>query len=119
MVQIVRVQNVVVFDLDESYPSLDVAALEEFGAALLAEAVRGTPPRIALDFSRTMYIGSSFMEILIRAWKRVCQRNGHFALCGLQPFCLDILATSRLDQIFPQYATRAEAVAALGKPEPQ
>lgn len=97
----------------ERYDSLNASALEEFGEALLAEATYADPPWLIIDLTRTVFVGSSFIELLIQAWRRVRQRKGKMALCGVQPFCAEVLHTTRLDTIWSIYPTRAEAVAAL------
>jgi len=113
MVKVSRQQNVTVVEAEGNYPSLEVAKLEEMGRVLLGEATRADPPLLVLDLATTGFVGSSFIELMIRAMKRVRERGGAFAICQVQPFCLDILQTARLDQIFPRYATREEAIAAV------
>ncbi len=113
MSKVTREQDVTIVETDGNYPSLEAMKLEEFGGVLLSEATYTQPPLLVLDLATTSFIGSSFIELLIRALKRVRERGGAFALCGLQPFCLDILQTARLDQIFPSYSTRAEAITAV------
>lgn len=113
MVKVSRQHNVTVVESEGNYPSLEVAKLEEMGRVLLGEAVRADPPLLVLDLTDTGFIGSSFIELMIRAMKRVRERGGAFALCHVQPFCLDILQTARLDQVFPRYSTRDEAIAAV------
>ncbi len=113
MVKVSRQHNVTVVETEGNYPSLEVAKLEEMGRVLLGEAVCADPPLLVLDLADTGFVGSSFIELMIRAMKRVRERGGAFALCQVQPFCLDILQTARLDQVFPRYSTRDEAIAAV------
>lgn len=113
MVNVSRQQNVTVVEAEGNYPSLEVEKLEEMGRVLLGEATRADPPLVVLDLAGTGFVGSTFIELMIRAMKRVRERGGAFALCQVQPFCLDILQTARLDQVFPRYSTRDEAIAAL------
>lgn len=113
MVQVSRQQNVTIVEAEGNYPSLAVERLEEMGRVLLGEATRAEPPLLILDLAATGFVGSSFIELMIRAMKRVRERGGAFALCQVQPFCLDILKTARLDQVFLRYATRDEAIAAM------
>lgn len=111
MTRVVAGQGVTIIVLGPRYESLNQAALIEFGGLLLDEAAHAQPPRLLLDFSQTAYIGSSFIELLVRAWKRLKQRGGDLMLCGLQPFCEEIMKVSRLDTLWPMYATREEALA--------
>ena len=113
MSHIIQCQGITVLELDPSYDSLDQRLLDEIGELLLAQATYADPPRLILDLTHTSFIGSSFIELLVQAWKRLKQRKGNMALCGLQPFCAEVLRTARLDTIWPVYPSRSEAVAAL------
>lgn len=113
MSHITQSQGVTIIELGTSYDSLDERSLEEFGEVLLAEATYADPPCLILDLSRTAFIGSSFIELLVQAWKRLKQRRGHMALCALQPFCAEVLRIARLDTIWPIYPSRSEALAAM------
>ena len=113
MSRVIRQEGVTILELDPSYDSLDDEALSEFGEIVLSEAVRGNPARLILDLSATQHIGSSFIELLVRAWKRIQERGGTMVLCGLQPFCIEVLEITRLNTLWPAYPTRDEAVAAL------
>jgi len=115
MTRVSRQQGVTILELGPSYDSLDDSSLEEFGGALLDEAAHAEPPRLILDLSHTSYIGSSFLELLVRAWKRIRGRGGAMALCGVQPFCVEVLQITRLDSLWTIYPTRSEAVAAVAR----
>jgi len=93
--------------------SLDEQALHEFSTALLAQAAEAEPPLLLLDLSETSYISSSFIEAMVRAWKRIKERKGVMALCGVGPFCMEVLQVTRLNTLWQMFPTRAEAVAAL------
>jgi len=113
MYRVIRQQGVTVIELDPSYHSLDDETLGEFGRSLLTEADQADPPRLLLDLSHTSYVGSGFIELLVRVWKRVKMRGGIMALCGLRPFCAEVLGVTRLDTIWPIYPHRSEAIAAI------
>jgi anti-anti-sigma factor len=113
MMEVFRKDGVTILCTGPSYTGLQYEALQEFGEILLSEVTQAVPPRFVIDMSSTTYVGSSFIELLVRAWKRVKNRNGTMALCAVQPFCHEILHVSRLDTIWPIYATRDEAVGAV------
>lgn len=115
MSRVIRENDVTIIELDPTYDSLDDSALDGFREMLLSEAEHADPPRVVLDFSRTTFIGSSFIELMIRAWKRLQQRQGVMVLCGVQPFCYEILQITRLNSVWTIYPTRSEAVAALNR----
>jgi len=105
--------DVTILELGSAYESLDDDALEEVGGLLLTKAATVDPPLIVLDLSGTRYIGSTFIELMVRAWKRLRERGGSLTLCCLQPFCSEVLKTTRLDTLIGVFATREEAVAAI------
>jgi anti-sigma B factor antagonist len=114
MIRVSRQQDVTVIELGASYESLDKCVLEDFGGVLLTEASRAEPPRMVLDLSGTSYVGSAFIELVVRAWKRLRVRGGTMVLCGLGPLCAEVLRVTRLDQLWKAFPTRDQAVAALG-----
>ena len=113
MSRIIRKQGFTIIEAGSSYDSLDEEALVEFGGALLDEAAHAVPPRLILDLAPTRRIGSRFIELLVRAWKRVRQRDGTMVLCGLHPYCSEVLQVTHLDTLWPTYPTQDEAIAAL------
>ena len=115
MVQIRRQQDVTVIELDAEYGALDQARFRDARDRLLAEAQSVEPPLVAIDLSQTSYMGSAFIEVLVRACKRVNARQGRLVLCGMQPLCVEVLVAMRLDKIFELFASVDEAVAALSK----
>ena len=112
MLEVSRQHDVLVMTFGTSYDSLDVDSLDELGGLLLTEAATVEPPRIVLDMSRTIFIGSTFIEILVRAWKRLTERGGTMVLCGVQPFCAEVIRVTRLDTLWETYSSLEEAVAA-------
>ena len=115
MTRVVYEQSVSIVELLAHYDSLDLNVLDEFAETLVAAAVEADPPWLLLDMSQTEYVSSSFIELLVRAWRVIERREGRMALCGVQPFCLEVLETTRLDVLWPIYPTRGEALAGLGK----
>ncbi len=92
------------------YDSLDDSSLREFTEQILREAEQADPPRLLIDLSQTDYIGSRFVEVLVRVWRRLRQRGGSLALCGVQPFCLEVLKVTRLDQLWAVFPSRRAAL---------
>lgn len=113
MSRIIESEGITVIELGPQYDSLHERVLEEFGEVLLVEATHVEPPLLVLDFSQTALVGSRFIELLIQAWKRLRQRSGTMVLCCVQPFCAEVLRTTRLDTVWSIYATRSEAIAGV------
>jgi anti-anti-sigma factor len=113
MVNVLREKNVTVVDLGGKYEALNEEILQRFSDALLEEAGKAEPPRVVVDLSGIGYVGSNFLEILVRGWKRLKQRQGTMVLCGVSPFCADILRITRLNSLWTVYPSRQEAIEAL------
>ena len=110
-----HVAGVTVFQVDRQYDSLDEVKVGEF-SALLMDAVEGAPhPLLLLDLGDTTFIGSGFLGVLVRAWKRIRDRKGRMALCRVNPLCGEVLRASKLDTIWEIYSTRDEAQRALAE----
>ena len=98
----------------QSFSQLDELAVESVNRKL-GELVSLLPqPMLVLDMSQVEFFGSSFIESVFRAWKRLQTRPGaKFAMCRLQPYCREVLEVTHLDQLWTLYATREEAVSKL------
>jgi anti-sigma B factor antagonist len=113
MLTVTQQSGVTVLCTGPSYTGLEYQALQEFGEVLLSEVARAEPPRFVIDMAQTDFIGSSFIELMVRAWKRIKNREGAMVLCTVHPYCQEVLRVSRLDSVWPMYATREEAVKAI------
>jgi anti-anti-sigma factor len=113
MPQIERRQNVTVIVLDAVYEALDHEKLQQARDLLLGHAESVEPPLVVLDLSGTAYMGSAFIEVMFRTWKRVHARNGRLVLSGVQPLCHEVLRTTRLDTMLDSFANVDEAIAAI------
>jgi anti-anti-sigma factor len=113
MSEVIRQSGVTVVELGSSYDALDEEALRVFGETLVREAEQADPPKLVVDMSNTTYVASSFLETLVRAWKRIKQRGGAMALCGVHDLCVEILEITHLSSLWPIYSTRDQAIDAL------
>ncbi len=114
MGKVLEQDGVTIIELDPRYDSLDEETLESLSKALLDAASGLSPPALLLDLSNTRFIGSRFIGLLVRAWKRVQDREGRMGLCCVPPFCRDALITTRLyDTLWAAYETREEGIAAM------
>lgn len=118
MARVHRQDEVTIVELDPEYDSLDESVLQQIHDLLVALAQTAVPPLLVLDLSRTTFMGSGFIEMIFRAWKRLVARQGRLVLCGLQPYCAEVLKATRLDTLWESRATREEAVVALRTPSP-
>ncbi len=80
--------------------------IERFNAAGLRH--------IVVDASETVILSSSVIGAMIEMWEAATGNGGKFVICGLSDDALQALVTTRLDTRWPHYATRDDALAALG-----
>ena len=114
--EVIEECGVTIVALGPEYENLDEPLLERLRTSILEAADRADPPRMLIDLSHTKFFGSAFIEILVEAWKRVRERGGVFSLCGVAPYCAEVLRVTRLDRVWAMYPTRDEAVRALSNP---
>lgn len=112
MLSIREEDGVTVIGFEPIYDALDDASMAATLKAVL-EATQERAPLVLCDFSQTKYFGSAFIEILARAWQRLRARDGHMVLCGLQPFCRQVLTVANLDDVWEFYDSREDAMKAL------
>ena len=113
MSQITQEKNVTVVQLDEKYDALDETVIHQFRDELLEQADTADPPYLLVDMSRTKFVGSSFVEILFRAYKRITERGGRTAICNVDRFCAEVLRATSVDTLIDSYPTRESALEAL------
>jgi anti-anti-sigma factor len=88
--------------------------LDQIGPEMLQAAQSASPPLVVIDLSQTEFFGSGFIEVLFRVWNRIhVQPGGKLSLCGLQPYCREVLEITHLDKLWPLQPTRDDAVAAM------
>lgn len=70
--------------------------------------------RMTVDMAQLDYISSVGLRVLILAAKRVKPLAGTIVVCALQPTIKQVFEVAGFTSIFKVYATRDEAVTALG-----
>src|SRR5260370_11850170 len=110
-----------VFEIERVSETIVVTPLEELGEFGFRPMEAGakkilplledpTVLNVVMDFHRVDYYGSSALAFFIRLWKRVRNHKGRMALCELSEHGKEILKTSKLDQFWPVYPSKEEAV---------
>lgn len=115
MSQMLSESGVTVVVVDTNYDSLDEAKLDQFSKLLLSTVDGARHPVVLLDLAQADFIGSTFLGILVRAWKRLRDRQGRLALCAVNQVCGDVLRASKLDTIWEIFPTRDAAVRELAE----
>jgi anti-anti-sigma factor len=69
------------------------------------------PPLVVIDLQNIKFMGSAFLALLVRVSNSLKARDGgHFAICGMTPFCAAIFQKSQLDQIWDIFDSVDEGV---------
>ncbi|MGB8644580.1 MAG: STAS domain-containing protein [Anaerolineae bacterium] len=71
--------------------------------------------RLIVDLSKTTYISSNGLRVLLAAHKTAQQDGGSLKLCCLSPRLLEIFEMAGFDQIFEIYEDRNAAENAFAK----
>ena len=82
-------------------------------AIAVEDAGQAQIPKVLLDLSSVRFFGSSFIEVLYRLWKQMESRNGRFVICGLHPYCGEVLQVTNLDKLWTITTDRESGLAAL------
>lgn len=101
---------------DQVYDELDQTSLDRFRDLLLRVADQAEPAEVLVDLSPLTFFGSTFLAVLIEAWKRLQKRGGHLALCGASKLGEEILRAARLNTVWKIYPSQAEALAESARP---
>jgi anti-anti-sigma factor len=112
--------DVVVVRLPEvAYGSLDEEKLARVRRLLLGVASQPGPPYLIVDLSGVHYFGARLIGIVVSTWDELNKQNRRLILCGLNPYCAQLLQTLHLEKLFAIYPTPQAALAGVGaQPHP-
>ncbi len=79
----------------------------------VADAVGADHPNVALDLADVEFIDSSALAALVTTLKRSLQHGGDVMLVAVSEPVRLILELTRLDEVFPRFASIADARAAI------
>lgn len=102
-----RTDDVAVVTVDGQ---LVVTNRQEFKQAIL-DAVEQGARLVVVDFTTSGYIDSSGLGALVSLSRRLRESGGDLRLVGLNEDLRTLFELTRLDALFPLYATRADALA--------
>jgi len=103
-----RTDDVLIVTVDGQ---LVVTNRQEFKQAIL-DAVEQGVKLVVVDFTDSGYIDSSGLGALVSLSRRLREGNGDLRLVGLNDDLRTLFELTRLDALFPLYATRADALGA-------
>jgi len=91
---------------------LDTRNVKEM-VAQLQSLCAGNPSRIVMDFSRTEYVASAGLRVVLEMSRDLQKKGGGTALFGLKPPVRKIFELSGFTNILRIYDTRDEALQSL------
>lgn len=89
---------------------LVVTNRQEFKQAIL-DAVEQGARLVVVDFTTSGYIDSSGLGALVSLSRRLRETGGDLRLVGLNEDLRSLFELTRLDALFPLYASRSDALA--------
>jgi anti-anti-sigma factor len=101
---------------DVEYGSLDGHKLRRVRRLLLDLANQPGRHAMVVDLANVHYFGASFIGILVDTWHQLKKANRHLVVCGLTPFCGNLVRTLSLHKLFDIVATREIALETIGNP---
>lgn len=103
-----RADDVLIVTVDGQ---LVVTNRQEFKQAIL-DAVEQGVKLVVADFTASGYIDSSGLGALVSLSRRLREAGGDLRLVGLNDDLRTLFELTRLDALFPLYASRADALGA-------
>jgi anti-anti-sigma factor len=110
-----QVQACVVTLSESQYGSLDSDKLARVRRLLVGEIWTRNAPYLIVDLSTVHSFGASFAGILVGIWDRLRQRNRQLVLCGLTPYCTNLIRILQFDKLFDIYPTQQVALEEIGR----
>jgi anti-sigma B factor antagonist len=97
-----HVNDITVVKFGPRCKHIDELIVETVSREVMDAVSAANPPKVVLDMTQTEFFGSSFIEVLFRAWNRLQHKpGGQMVLAGLNPYCKEVLAITHLDRLWP------------------
>jgi len=91
---------------------LDAETAAEFNRAVDAQLDKGVL-RVVVNLAELEYLNSSGLSRFIHLAQQLKKRGGRLAVCALKGPAAEVFDAAQLETLIPQYATEAEALAAV------
>lgn len=101
--------DVVVVDFTKR-PMLDAWTAREFGEELRDVAGRADCGTLLLNFAAVTWLASAMLEKLVMVHRMMASRGGSLILAGVGPDIREVLALTKLDQLFRIGSDEADAL---------
>jgi anti-anti-sigma factor len=112
--QIERRADIAVITPTPELESMPENLIEQAAQMVLAPLKENPPNGLIVDLSRVNFFGSVFISFLLRCHLLVKKQGAELVLAGVSDRVRELLRMTSLDTLWALYATRAEALEALG-----
>jgi anti-sigma B factor antagonist len=113
-IRVTHEAQVTVISFPAVFQRLRETEVEQIASTFLAAMQGAQPRKVLIDLEGVEFFGSSFIELLVRGWKRIKEdQQGVFALCSVSPYCVEVLQVTHIDEVWPRYNTKQEALLAM------
>lgn len=89
---------------------LDLKSADRYRDEIDAAIMRMNAQYLVFDLSKVSFIDSSGLGMMIGRYKKIQQKGGRVALCGIDPRLDRMIEISGLRRIMPVYGSREEAM---------
>jgi anti-sigma B factor antagonist len=91
---------IITFTDEKILEEADVRAIEQ---SLLSVVEQGEKLNLVLNFGNVKFLSSAVLGLLIKLSRRIYERDGRLALCGINPKIYEIFKITRLTKVFDIY----------------
>lgn len=112
--QIERRGDIAVVTPSPELESMPENLIEQAAQVVLAPLKEDPPSGLIVDLSRVNFFGSVFISFLLRCHLLLKKQGAELVLAGVSDRVRELLRLTSLDTLWALYATRAEALEALG-----
>ncbi len=88
---------IITFTDEKILEEADVRAIEQ---SLLSVIEQGEKLNLVLNFGNVKFLSSAVLGLLIKLSRRIYERDGRLALCGINPKIYEIFKITRLTKVF-------------------
>lgn len=112
--QVDRRDDIVIVTPSAAIEEMPENLVEQAAQMVLAPLKQGPPNGLIVDLSRVNFFGSVFISFLLRCHLLVKKQGAELVLAGVSDRVRELLRLTSLDTLWALYATKAEALEALG-----
>jgi anti-anti-sigma factor len=107
--------NVLVISVNGNVESVAWDLLEQAAEVILQPIADRPVPVVIFDLADVNFMGSAFLQLLLRCHTIIKTRGGELVLCGLNNHARELLSITALDTLWAIYDTRDEALEAVAE----